>query len=78
MPVPSTFSEAIAYLNPFKESPAQLLEALCELLQSHAEWAASMIPIYARYFTATEFDLMSQRLPAVSPLLNGYRQLGNA
>ncbi len=78
MTMPTSISEAIAYLNPFKESPLQLLEALCDLLQFHADWAASMIPIYARYFSHSEFDILAQRLPALNPLLNGYRQLGAA
>lgn len=77
MSTPVGFSDAIPLLNACVQQnlPGQLAETLKALFQSTPELASALIPAYAKYLRAQDFELLSSDFPALSPLLNGYRQV---
>lgn len=76
MSQPATFSETIPYLNAsIQRGAGQLLDALINLFNQHPDFAAAIIPAYAKYLNSQDFETLSHLFPALSPLLNGYRQI---
>lgn len=77
MTYPATFSEAIPFLNASIQSsmPGQLVEAMIGLFASNPDFANAIIPTYAKYLKGQDFEILAGRFPALSPLLNGYRQV---
>ena len=69
------FSDVIPQLNAASQEPGQLLNKLREVFNQRADWASALIPSYAAHLARTDFDALAAEYPALSPLLNGYRQL---
>ncbi|PIW19015.1 hypothetical protein COW36_02585 [bacterium (Candidatus Blackallbacteria) CG17_big_fil_post_rev_8_21_14_2_50_48_46] len=75
-PILASASDAIPYLNTFAQGnhPDHLCDAMIDIFSNRPDMATVLIPTYARYLTAQEFQRLSARFPALTNLFTGYQQ----